>query len=235
MLNNYEEKKQRRIENYKKLSKKTDEKSKEAYQGAKNIIKNIPFGQPILVGHHSENRHRKDLKRIDSLMMKSIEEKEKSEYYKRKICNMENETKIYSDDPNAIAKLKEKLNKRIGLQEYMKETNKNAKKESKDKVFQMYQLQNNNQNITRIKKRIETLEKKCNEETKIIYENEDVKIVDNVEANRLQIYFIDIPDVEVRTKLKKNGFRWSRYNECWQRFRLEYAIYIAKKILDIKE
>lgn len=39
MLNNYEEKKQRRIENYKKLSKKTDEKSKEAYQGAKNIIK----------------------------------------------------------------------------------------------------------------------------------------------------------------------------------------------------
>jgi hypothetical protein len=40
----------------------------------------IPMGQPILRGHHSERRHRRDLDRIDSRMRKSIEESRKSEY-----------------------------------------------------------------------------------------------------------------------------------------------------------
>lgn len=34
----------------------------------------IPFGQPILVGHHSEGRHRRDLAKIETNMRKGIEE-----------------------------------------------------------------------------------------------------------------------------------------------------------------
>lgn len=35
------------------------------------IADNIPFGQPVLVGHHSERRHRRDIKRMDNGMAKA--------------------------------------------------------------------------------------------------------------------------------------------------------------------
>ena len=33
----------------------------------------IPFGQPILVGHHSERRHRRVIERADHAMRRSVE------------------------------------------------------------------------------------------------------------------------------------------------------------------
>jgi len=48
----------------------------------------IPMGQPILVGHHSEGRHRRDLKRIDSGMRKAIEESEKADYFSHKVSSL---------------------------------------------------------------------------------------------------------------------------------------------------
>ncbi|HUQ15208.1 MAG TPA: DUF3560 domain-containing protein [Gemmatimonadales bacterium] len=36
----------------------------------------IPFGQPILVGHHSERRHRRDLQRLDQHQAKAYEQTE---------------------------------------------------------------------------------------------------------------------------------------------------------------
>jgi hypothetical protein len=44
----------------------------------------IPLGQPILVGHHSESRHRKVIERADNAMRKSIEEDTKAEDYRRR-------------------------------------------------------------------------------------------------------------------------------------------------------
>ena len=38
----------------------------------------IPLGQPILVGHHSEKRHRRDLKRIDEHFAKAVVSRQKS-------------------------------------------------------------------------------------------------------------------------------------------------------------
>jgi Domain of unknown function (DUF3560) len=44
----------------------------------------IPFGQPILVGHHSEKRHRRDLAKIDGHMRKAFEANEKRDHYERR-------------------------------------------------------------------------------------------------------------------------------------------------------
>lgn len=44
----------------------------------------IPFGQPILVGHHSEGRHRRTVERAWNNMGKSIAESEKANDYKRR-------------------------------------------------------------------------------------------------------------------------------------------------------
>lgn len=56
-------------------------RSDAAYESAHRIADMIPMGQPILVGHHSERRHRKDLDRIDRGMRASIDEGRKAEHY----------------------------------------------------------------------------------------------------------------------------------------------------------
>lgn len=54
----------------------------EAHRGvARQIARGIPFGQPILVGHHSEGRARRDAERIDTNMRKGIAEGKKSDHY----------------------------------------------------------------------------------------------------------------------------------------------------------
>lgn len=42
------------------------------HEAAKQIADGIPAGQPILVGHHSEKRHRRDMARIDAGMRAAI-------------------------------------------------------------------------------------------------------------------------------------------------------------------
>ena len=49
------------------------------------------MGQPILVGHHSEGRHRRDLKRIDNNMRKSVEESEKVDYFQSRVSTLKYE------------------------------------------------------------------------------------------------------------------------------------------------
>lgn len=58
--------------------------SEAAYKGAKDIAKHIPFGQPILVGHHSEKRHRRDLEKIERGYRKSFEAQAESEHLERR-------------------------------------------------------------------------------------------------------------------------------------------------------
>lgn len=44
-----------------------------AWSEFRRIADGIPMGQPILVGHHSERRHRKDLERQDRALHKTVE------------------------------------------------------------------------------------------------------------------------------------------------------------------
>jgi len=61
------------------------------------------------------------------------------------------------------------------------------------------------------------------------------KIFLNMEANRLQILFDEIPDEDTRAALKSHGFKWSRKNEAWQRQLTRNAVYDAKRILNITD
>lgn len=56
-------------------------RSDAAYQAAHRIADGIPMGQPILVGHHSERRHRRDIERMHNGMRRSIAEERKAEHY----------------------------------------------------------------------------------------------------------------------------------------------------------
>ena len=48
-------------------------------------------------------------------------------------------------------------------------------------------------------------------------ENEYFSVERNLDTNRMNLYFDYIPDAEIRSILKRNGFRWSPNFECWTR------------------
>ena len=48
-------------------------------------------------------------------------------------------------------------------------------------------------------------------------ENDYFKVERDLGKNRLNLYFEDVPEVEMRNLLKRNGFRWSPYLCAWTR------------------
>lgn len=84
-----------------------------------------------------------------------------------------------------------------------------------DPGFAAWELANNNQEIGRLRKRILEVERyreaaaRAEEEGNSEFPFNGGRIVDNIPANRLQIFFDGKPDADVRTRLKRNGFRWA--------------------------
>lgn len=67
-----------RFENY---SERRAEDAERARDGVAAIADGIPLGQPILIGHHSERRARKDAERIENGMRKAVKMWETSRYW----------------------------------------------------------------------------------------------------------------------------------------------------------
>ncbi len=105
----YAERKEARIDRLESRAAKAQAESTTAYKAAHSIMEHIPPGQPILVGHHSEQRHRRDLDKIDRNMHKSMEADEKAGYYAARAEAAASNTAISSDDLEAMEKLQAKL------------------------------------------------------------------------------------------------------------------------------
>lgn len=107
-MSDYEDKIQAKRERYAELADRKRATASASHNASRAIIGGIPMGQPILVGHHSEKRHRRDLERSDRAMRKAIEADKTADYYERKAESYGTHA-ISSDDPEAVAKLKAKL------------------------------------------------------------------------------------------------------------------------------
>lgn len=257
-LNRYEECQQNRLDRYEALVDKATVKSTVLATRSNQMAECIPFGQPILVGHHSEKRDRNFRSKIHSIMGKSVQEMKKAEYYQNKADSV-GKGGISSDDPNAIEKLKSKLEKLQQAQELMKKANKlikkfpehNARLEglielgfSKEKAidvlnpkygsigFASYSLQNNNAEINRLKKRIaelQTLENRTSNEV----ENDLYKYTECKIENRCMFIFDGKPTEEIRQILKSNGFKWSPSRGAWVRQLNANGIYASKRVISL--
>lgn len=64
-MNFYEQKKASKLERAERRLEKAQQAAENSLKRAREIGSHIPMGQPILVGHHSEKRHRRDLEKID--------------------------------------------------------------------------------------------------------------------------------------------------------------------------
>ena len=81
---NRKERQEARAERYREYAENAAKRATAAFNASNVAVANIPLGQPILVGHHSEKAHRRALERSNSAMMRSVHESEKAAYYARK-------------------------------------------------------------------------------------------------------------------------------------------------------
>ena len=214
----YQERKQRRIENYQAKSEKHELEAKEREKNANKILRAID-GQPLLIGHHSEKRHRADLKRMDNNFRKAYELQEKSDYYEYKAKAAQENNSISSDDPEAIQKLEEQLERLERTRELTKKSEHTT-----------YELNYISADIRRVKARIAELKSLEQIDFKDITLKNGT-VIHNKEKNRIQILFDDIPNEETRTKLKQNGFKWARSDKAWQRLFNTNAIRVVKWLI----
>ena len=255
MKHNFEERKQKRIENARKKAKKNESLSEHFFVTAHQMASAIPFGQPILVGHHSEKRDRNYRNKIDNAFSKSVQADEKAKYYQQKAESIESNTAIFSDDPQALEKLRAELANLLAKQGFMKCANRCIKKRDKDNFLKLpgateqiwislttpdylnevgypqYKLANNNANIRRIKQRIAGLERIANR----VPQNTVFaggQLCENQNAGRIQFHFNEKPGEEIRKMLKGEGFRWSPRENAWQRHYNGNGIWAAKRALE---
>lgn len=238
-LNWYEEKQQRKIERLQELADKNKALASSTFDQAHKMAEVIPFGQPILVGHYSERKDRNYRARIDSKMDKACELYDKAKYYEGRVKAAENNNTISSDDPDAIIKLEEKIKEKEKEIEEAKEKKKQLAAIPDDKRDQSFwwawylqpsRIANCRTEIRRVKKRIEELGQK-EEIPDIDKEINGIRIASDKLENRIRLYFPSKPSEEVRAKLKSRGFRWSYYNNAWQRQISNQAIYLAEQIV----
>jgi len=85
-----------------------------AFGRADEIAQSIPFGQPVLVGHHSEKRHRRDLARMDAGMHAGCESMAKAKEHDSKADEIERalDRSVFSDDEDAVEALHERIEER---------------------------------------------------------------------------------------------------------------------------
>ena len=78
------ERAEERADRFGDYSDKRASDAESARRAVSSIADGIPFGQPILVGHHSERRARKDAERIENGMRRAVKMWETSEYWKHR-------------------------------------------------------------------------------------------------------------------------------------------------------
>lgn len=66
------------------MAEKAGQRAENAYGAARQIADGIPFGQPILVGHHSQRRAERDAERIRQNMRRTVAESAKADYHQRR-------------------------------------------------------------------------------------------------------------------------------------------------------
>lgn len=82
-----------------------------ADRAASELANAIPLGQPILDGHHSAPRARRDAERIRSATGRAVERGRMAERHDQVAAGIERQLdrSIYSDDPDAAERLRERV------------------------------------------------------------------------------------------------------------------------------
>jgi hypothetical protein len=256
-MNWYEAKQEEKRERLENAAERRAEEAQSAFDRAHKAVEGIPFGQPILVGHHSERRHRADLRRQENGIRKGIELTQEARELAHRAAAV-GTGGISSDDPDAIAKLTAEVAELEATQERDKRINALYRKGDADALAAMglnldtlraevqrshswdkqpiprYRLSNRNNNIRRIRQRIEELTKLRAEPVREPVTIGAATISEETDDdNRIAVRFPKERE-DIRAALKARGWRWSPTRGAWVRKRtagvFDLAVMILQKI-----
>jgi hypothetical protein len=88
-----------------------------AFRRERAIGDGIPMGQPILSGHHSEKRHRRDIARIQALAEKGVEATRKAERLEGRAGSSARLRERRQTDPGLVERRLRRLRKSLGYME----------------------------------------------------------------------------------------------------------------------
>lgn len=195
-MSTYRERRERRAERRRQWAASRTRAAESSMASATRLADQIPLGQPILVGHHSEAHARRDRDRIDNGIRNSIEHEKMAQRHLESATTIEAqlERSIYDDDPDAIERLEERIAVLEAQRARVKAINKAVRsgagwqerldpplteKEKRDLVnaarfapggtnggYPSYHLTNLSGNINRQKKRLERLRREAGGEAR---------------------------------------------------------------------
>lgn len=158
----YRESREARAERLREWSAKRAEKAEAGFERASELASVIPMGQPILVGHYSEGRDRRYRARIDATGSRALEDSRTADRMASKADEIDRQAghAIYSDDPDAIERLVERIAELEAKRTKIKAHNATARKEGRrEDVLPAYVLQNLGGNIKRQRDRLVRLQR----------------------------------------------------------------------------
>lgn len=237
-----------------------DEKAEAAADRARQIGDLIPMGQPILVGHHSESRHRRDIARMQGATRASLENQAKARDFRSRAAGIEAQAAaaIYDDDPAAVERLEERIATLEAERDRVKRFNASCRKKSPDysiltpeevtavqDLLRVAAFQCTDKNGTlkgfpayhlsnlsaNIRRQQDRLAQLRRKARSVAAAEADGGVtVRALGPNRVTVTFADKPDAAIRAGLKDHGFRWVRTEGCWAGRDLAYAELVARTV-----
>lgn len=228
------ERMERRAELRREWAAKRAAKADAAFKAADAVAARIPMGQPILIGHHSENGARADAKRIENGMRAGVQSERMAARHERAAATLESRLKrnIFSDDADAAENLKNRIAARERMVEHMRFVNKAHAKFVKTGImpdgvgqadaerirnyvpayswerhpYPPYASANLRQQIAADRKRLAHVEQMAKRSEAAREASGGILI----EGDKfVRVTFSEKPAREILNALKANGFRWS--------------------------
>lgn len=224
-----------KLEKREEWAEKASARCTAEFETARQITEHIPFGQPILVGHHSEAGHRRAIERSAGHMDKGCEAYNLAKYHESKARGLQDQLDrtIFSDDEDAVERIEAKIAEKEATQERYKRINKiiRSKATPEEKVAALvitcgmteagakerveknaqipaYAMTNNNSEIRRLKQRLVSI-KARNERRAAAEQSENgVTITHCTGTAYVEVTFAEKPERSIINDLKTSGFYW---------------------------
>lgn len=228
-----------------KLERAADSK----FAAARAAVEHIPLGQPILVGHHSERHHRRDLAKRDRLTAQACELAREADAA-RWSAGLAGRA-VMSDDPEAIDALRAKLAKLQEQRARNKKINAAWRKGGEQALREIglgartaatiaetmrrcpwldspMSLTNLGAEVRRVEKRIAELE--AGPPAFETIEGDGWTIEALVDEHRIAVSFRERRSPEFCQLLKRNGWRWSPTRSAWVRMLNAAGVHRAREL-----
>ncbi|MGD9883964.1 MAG: DUF3560 domain-containing protein, partial [Reyranella sp.] len=132
------------------------------FDRAHMLAQQIPLGQPILIGHHSERGHRRHIAKIEAAGFGGVAASKMADKHHQAASGIEDqlERSIFDDDADAVERLEERIAELEAKREKYKAFNRDQKKAGQP-ILPAYVLSNLGANIRRYQARLKAAQQRA--------------------------------------------------------------------------